>query len=306
MRKTDNKEKIKGRVFQHDLSIKTVKNQNSDNFGKNYIAGTLDVATDEEGLNVITIHYTYVTPSNNSYGVLEKIINGAPTWAKDGKENALKVDITTSLALNDFYSQRDSKFVSVKRNEGGFVSVINDLGEESLRAQFTFDMVITKVTRIEENPENQTPEYAKVQGAIFNFKKELLPIELVVKNPEGMNYFEDLGASSSNPVFTKVWGDISSTTIKIKTEVESAFGGPSVVVVTKDIKEWIITGTAKVPYEFGDESAITAEELTKAMQDRELKLAEIKKSSEEYQATKARSGNAIGNVVNTVAADFSF
>ena len=53
MRKNINKEKIEGRLFSHTLELKTVKDQNSANFGKEFIAGTVEIAVDEDGLNVI-------------------------------------------------------------------------------------------------------------------------------------------------------------------------------------------------------------------------------------------------------------
>ena len=98
-----------------------------------------------------------------------------------------------------------------------------------------------------------------------------------------MKYFEDLGASNSEPIYTKVWGNIVSETSTTTQEVESAFGEPAVRTFKNTNKEWIITGTAKVPYDFGDESVLTIAELTKASQDREVYLADIKKKAEEYK-----------------------
>ena len=46
MRKTINTEHIEGRIYQHDLAVKTVQNQQSSNFGKEFIAGNLDIAVD--------------------------------------------------------------------------------------------------------------------------------------------------------------------------------------------------------------------------------------------------------------------
>ena len=43
------------------------------------------------------------------------------------------------------------------------------------------------------------------------------------------------------------------------------------------------------PYEFDDESTITAEELQKAMQDRQVYLAEVKKRAEDFKASKTVS-----------------
>ena len=81
MKKMINTERIEGRVYQHNLTIKTVQNQTSANFGKEFISGQLEVAVDEEGLNIIPVHYTYVTETtsagnkNATYANLKKIID---------------------------------------------------------------------------------------------------------------------------------------------------------------------------------------------------------------------------------------
>ena len=296
MKYKQNSERIEGRIYQHDLAIKTVQNQSSQNFGKEFIAGTLEVAVDDAGLNVIPVHFTYVTEvtskgqTNRTFTVLKKIIDEGKTIVTDGMDEATKVRIDTALALNDFYTN-DHSLVSIKTNEGGFVTIINELSGENERNTFSADMVITGVTRVEADEEKNIKEdYVTVKGAIFNFRGDLLPLEFIVKNAGGMKYFEDLGASNSEPVYTKVWGRINCKTKTTIVEEESAFGEAAVKKYERKTKEWVITGTAKVPYEFGDEEILTGEELTKAMQAREVMLADIKKRSEEYKAQKA-AGN---------------
>ena len=296
MKYKQNSERIEGRIYQHDLAIKTVQNQSSQNFGKEFIAGTLEVAVDDAGLNVIPVHFTYVTEvtskgqTNRTFTVLKKIIDEGKTIITDGMDEATKVRIDTALALNDFYTNDDS-LVSIKTNEGGFVTIINELSGENERNTFSADMVITGVTRVEADEEKNIKEdYVTVKGAIFNFRGDLLPLEFIVKNAGGMKYFEDLGASNSEPVYTKVWGRINCETKTTIVEEESAFGEAAVKKYERKTKEWVITGTAKVPYEFGDEEILTGEELTKAMQAREVMLADIKKRSEEYKAQKT-AGN---------------
>jgi len=292
MRKPQNSERIIGRIYQHDLEVKKVQNQASENYGKDFIGGNLEIATDDEGLNVIKVHFTYVTETNKSgsknqtYANLKKIIDDNKTWVAVGKDNATMVRVDTALALNDFYNQQD-ELVSAKTNEGGFVTFINDLGEEKERNTFTVDMVITNVTHIDADEEKKVEEYVAVRGAIFNFRNDLLPVEFKVKNKDGMKYFEGLGATSSEPVYTKVWGKIISETVTTTREVESAFGEAAVTTYRNSNKEWVITGTAKVPYDFGDESILTAEELTKAGQNRQVYLADVKKRADEYKASRA-------------------
>ncbi len=318
MRKATNTERIEGRVYQHSLAVKTVQNQTSANYGKEFIAGDIEVAVDEAGLNVIPVHFTYVTPTtsaggeNRTFTVLKKVIEGGKTWITNGKDEALKVRIDTAIALNDFYTQ-DGNLVSTKKNEGGFVSIINgELAPENERNTFTVDMLITAVNRIEKNEEkNINEDFVTVRGAIFNFRNELLPLDFLVRNSDGMKYFEDLGVTGAEPLYTKVWGRINCGTILNEVKEDSAFGESAVRTYERKIREWVITGTAKVPYEFGDENVLTAAEVTKAQQDREVMLAETKKRSEEYRANKTTADNAFGTTAtaptpSTKAGTFSF
>jgi len=315
MRKPQNTERIEGYIYQHDLSVKQVQNQSSDNFGKDFINGNIEVATDETCLNVVKVHFTYVTPTtksgaeNRTYTVLKKIIDENKVVTSVGKENATKVRIDTALALNDFYNSND-ELVSAKTNEGGFVTIVNELTQdEKLRNTFSVDMVITNVSHVDADPEKRIDkDYVSVRGAVFNFRNDLLPVEFSVENADGMKYFEDLGASNSNPIYTKVWGRIVSEITTTTSEVESAFGEPAVRTYQNTTKKWVITGTAKVPYDFGDENILTAAELTKAMQDREVHLADVKKRAEEYRASRAANSStpAAAATTATKTADFKF
>lgn len=311
-----NNEIVEGRLYQHDLEIKTVQNKDSANFGKEFISGTIDVATDEEGLNVVPIHFTYVIEmtkngkKNVTYGVLKNIIEGAKCWVTDGKDAALKVRVSTALALNDFYIKEndEDKLVSAKRNEGGFVNIVKDLAEkEDQRNTFDCDMVITRVTEVEGNPEAGTEDFIRLGGAIFNYRADLLPVEFIVRRKDAIGYFTSLDISPSTPVFTEVKGNIISSTIKRDIEEQSAFGTVSVRTVTRNVKEWVVNWARPVEYDFGAEDTITAEELKAAMQNREVYLANIKKNRDEYMATKAANVNAtMPNSMNVPAGDFNF
>ena len=316
-KKIFNEEKIEGRVYQHKLQIKTVQDKESKNYGTEYITGTLDVATDEEGLNVVSTHYTYVTEmtkngkKNVTFGVLKSIIDGAKTWIIDGKDAAFKVRLTPALALNDFYTD-DDELVSVKINEGGFANAVSSLSEdENERATFHCDILITSVNRIEANEDNNIPEdYLTIKGAVFNFKNDILPIEFVCRREDGMSYFESLDASPSNPVFTEVRGQIVATTIEREIKEESAFGSAMVKKVPKNIKEWRIVWARPVEYAFGEEDTITVEDIQKALQDREVYLAGIKKRRDDWRATRNAAGpaekNVPDNAMNIPAGGFNF
>lgn len=287
-----NRETVEGRLYQHNLEMKTVQNKESKNFGKDFISGTIDIATDEDGLNVVPIHFTYVVEMTNggkknvTFGVLKSIIDGAKCWVTDGKDAALKVRVSTALALNDFYVKEgdEDRLVSAKRNEGGFVNIIKDLSPEPERNRFDCDMIITGVTPVEVEDGD---DYIRVRGAIFNFRADLLPVEFTAHDPGAITYFERLDASASNPVFTEVRGAIVNNAIKQNIEEESAFGTVSVRTITRNVKEWVIDWARPTEYDFGAEDTITADELRTAMQNREVYLAEIKKRRDEYAASRA-------------------
>ena len=295
MKAVVNKSHIEGYIYEHTLESK-VSGPNSKNPGTEFISGNLSVATDESILNIVTVHFSYVTPTtknggtNSTYTALSNIISGvAGNIMQHGKEKAAKVRIDSAIGLNEFYTERNGKteLVSAKRNEGGFVHLVDTLNEdEKARSTFECDMLITKATRIEPNEEKNIPEKVVIKGCIFDFRKALLPIEFVATNPNAMNYFEGLEPSPSEPVFTKVWGRQISETIKSSIVEESAFGEDYVKPVESTRKEFLITGASKVPYLWDDESSITAAELKEAMAARETYLASVKQRQDEYQASK--------------------
>ena len=314
MKKMINTERIEGRVYQHNLVEKTVQNQASQNYGKSFISGNLEIAVDDACLNVIPVHFTYVTETTSSgnknatYANLKRIIDEGKTVIANGADEALKVRVDTALALNDFYTQ-DDRLVSTKVNEGGFVSIINTLAPENERNTFSVDMLITSTTRTEADPDVANSEtFVTVKGAIFNFRNNLLPVDFMVKTNEGMDYFEGLDASPANPVFTKVWGRIYCGSSKQEVKEETAFGEEAVRTYERKIRQWVITGTSKVPYDFEDPSVLTKAEVEKAAQDREVMLADTKKRSEDYRAQKEATAApaATTSPVSVAAGTFNF
>ena len=265
MRKPLNRERVEGRIYSHKLALKTVTNEQSANFGKPYIGGSIDVATDNECLNIITVNFTYVTEftksgtRNATYTALMNIINGGKTVATDGKENATKVAISTAFACNDFISARGEE-VAAKRNEGGFVSIVDQLNaDENLRNTFDFDVLANEAKIIEADEERNIPaDYLELNGFVFNFRNEMQPVTLVCKTPEGMAFLESFEISHNNPIFLRLTGNIVSTTINVVSTTEAAFG-VSTVSRPRSVKEWVVTSGYN-PYEIGDEvNGITAD-----------------------------------------------
>lgn len=298
-KKMKNESHVEGYVYEHKLEMKK-SGPNSKNPGTEFISGILSVATDDELLNVVQTHFTYVTAvtakgkPNNTFNVLQSIISGKiGSVMEHGKENAGKVRIDTAIGLNEWYD-KDDKLVSIRRNEGGFVHQVQELCEPKSRATFNTDMVITNVRRIEADEERNAPEKVIVKGCVFDFRNALLPVEFSVYEPhapaKALDYFENLGASSSNPVFTRVQGIQVSQTIVRKIEEENAFGEAIVKESRSSQRDLVINWAQPEIYEWDSEDTLLASEFAEMISNREVHLAEIKRRQDEYQASR---GNAL-------------
>lgn len=301
MKKMINKVHIEGWVYDHKLTSK-VSGEKAKNPGVTFINGTIDIATDDNCLNIVTIHYSYVTPvtkqnkPNATYNALNAILTDNKTVVKVGKENAVKVRADTSIGLNEFYSDRNGKeeLVSAKRNEGGFIHIITDaLGEKDTdRNNWEADTVVTKVREVEADPERNLSAKVVISGYMFDFKNALLPVDVVAYKESAQNYFLGLEASESNPTFIKLKGQqVSQVIIRTVTE-ESAFGDePDVKEFKNTVREFVVTG-ALPPYEWDSEESITAQEMKEALANREITKAEIKQRQDEYNASRSTKAPA--------------
>lgn len=314
MKKTmKNATHIEGYLYEHSLE-KKVTGETSKNPGTEYIGGVIRIATNNAVDNIVDVHFTYVTPTfgssgkkNGNWDIMNKIIDGTYKTYMEVGEEATKLDIDSAIALNEFYSDRNSQdgemeLVSTKRNEGGFIHIKKpdeELKEkEADRAAFAADMVITKCKIVEADPDREIKEHAVLGGAIFNFRKELLPVEFVVYNPKAIAYFESLGVSSKSPTFTEVRGTQINSTIVKRKEEESAFGEVDVVETKSSRREFMVTWAKGTPYPWDDESSITAAEMKEAMENRNTYLAGIKKRQDEYQASKKAASQATSSAAD--------
>ncbi len=313
MMKMKNETHIEGYLYEHTLEIKE-SGPNSKNPGTKFISGEVKIATDDACLNIVPVHFTYVTANtaagkpNATFGTLENIVNGTfKAMMNSSKDEAAKLRIDSAIGLNEFFSDRSGKeeLVSAKRNEGGFVHVVTDgLVKENDRNTFKCDMLITNVRHIDADDEKNLPEKAIVKGAIFDFRKSLMPVEFSVLHPNAIAYFEGLEASNTNPILTEVRGrQVSETVVKQIVE-ESAFGDASVREVKNSRKDWVITWAKQETYEWDDESTLTATEVNEALRNREVALAAMKQRQDEYKASKGAGPAAKATVPANSAFNF--
>lgn len=278
-----NRVTIEGFVYSHNLEKKTVQNKNSRNFGKEFIGGKLNIATDAEGRNVVTVYYSYVTPekkdgsTNPNYTVLEKIVDHkVGNMIEDGVASAAKVTIDGVFECNDFVSKQTGEIVSSFRAassfNGGFIHLAETI---SPKASFHVDMLINKVIEKEADEEKDLAAKVEISGCIFDWKGEIIPAHFTVAGPRAMDYFVGLGASETSPVLTELEGIMENETYTMQTTKESAFGDDVVVETTRSRKQNVITWARPEPYEWDTEATILGSEVTAAVQNREIKLAQL-------------------------------
>lgn len=300
---------IEGLLYDHNLEMK-VTGENSKHPGTQYIRGDISIVTDSKLMNVVQVYYSYVTEttstgkSDSRWSALMDIISGKrKTVVANGADQASIIRIDSAVGFNEFYTDSrenpgTQELVSAKRNEGGFIHFDGTgengllLADEHKRATFKNDIVITSVVEREANEERNLPAKAIIKGWVFDFRKAIYPVEFSAIEPNAMNYFLGLEASPKNPVVTQVWGEqVSETTIR-KIVTESAFGPDDVREVSSTRKDFVITGASREPGVWDDESWITAAEFNKAMSDREVYLATIKKRADDYKASRAKASQA--------------
>lgn len=291
-----NKAHVEGYVYSHKLEKKVTGN-NAKTPGVEYIRGELNIATTEDLSNIVTINYTYETAvrnngnENTNFTVLNKIITGEYKNAMaDGVEAAQKVRIDSAIGINDFYN-KEGNLVTSQRLDGGFIHETDFLVDEDRRSTFECDIVLGKAIRKEGDEEKNLPEKVELRGYIFNFRNELLPVTFSVFNPVAMDYFEGLGLSDKSPAFTRIKGKMDCIQTKTTKIDEGAFGD-NVVEYTNTRKNYTVTWAEKDVKDWDTEETILASELLKLLQDREVKLAGIKKNQEEYKKGSAPAATA--------------
>lgn len=70
-----NETHIEGLLYEHSLELKTA-GERAKNPGTKFITGTINIATDDACLNIVPVHFTYVTATtskgntNATFGIL--------------------------------------------------------------------------------------------------------------------------------------------------------------------------------------------------------------------------------------------
>lgn len=290
MKKMINKSKIEGILYESTLEEK-VTGPNSASPGSNYISGKLAVQVTEDNVVTVEIFENEITKAGKKNQKYDKLIQliGANSIVSTGDQNAVCLKIDSALSLNDWFPQ--GELVSTLRNFNGF---INFLSEGEVKPSATFDVDILITSTMDDMIKGEDGEFEpsgalKLKGYIFDFANRVMPVELLVENEAGVNYFKDIEPNT----FTKVWGRQETQTETVTKTQESAFGDDKVLEFTNTRKKFLVTGTNKEPYMFGEPEVLTVEEVQEAVAARNVYLADKKAQGEKSTKTPAAPAQSV-------------
>lgn len=266
-----------------------VTGENSKNPGQDYIRGVMNIATDDEGLNVVAVNFQFVVPTyksgkeNPNYTFLKRVIEEGQAGTLKTYEQcgtaAEKVTVTGDLSLNEFVNQ-DGEFIATKQIRGSFVGPMT--ARDTMGATFSLDALISNAAMREVEDGD---DYMNINGYAFNFRNEVLPIQLTVHSEPGIKWFENKDISSKEPFFGTINGEIVSNIVTITNDDADVDGFGEVKPTTRSIRAWDVV-SARENMTFDDEDFLTLAELKQLLSDRADHEAQVKKDAEERAAAK--------------------
>lgn len=284
--KTYNAIEMKGRLFNYNLEVKDFDKGEA-------ITGTVTLEVDKNGTCVDLSVFARPTfnsgKRNGTYDILDDMIAGNYKTVADHGEDADWLSMTGSIDVSYYPAKNgggDEEF-GLSRGQRIRGAFINPNKKHEYKNRWTMDLMICQVTEVEADTEKNLPRMARVNGYfIDSYNERLMEVSFQARKPQAIDYLLGLNASYDAPYFVSTWGE--QQIVKRVVTKENAFGDAEVKEF--DNKSWVITGMATEPYEFGDKSAITAEE-----------FAKYKEALHEHKAEKAKDAEDDGDGDNGLA-----
>ena len=299
-KKMINKSHIEGYLYESTLEEK-VAGAEAKNPGSKYINGKLSIEVAEDNVIVIDIYESEITKKgtkNQKYDTYKNII-AANNVVANGRDLAAKIRMDSALSTKNWYHS-DGELITSLRNFNGFAHIITD-NKFTPAATFEVDILITTTSddmTKNENGDLEPNGALVINGFIFDFAEKIMPVRFLIESENGIKYFRDLEPNT----FTKVWGNmVTQSTTNTRVE-ESAFGEDKVAEYTQTRKKFVVTGTNKEPYAFGDEDVLSVKTVQEAIAARNTYLAELKTKTESRKKNEGTASIA----VDKTTANFKF
>lgn len=286
--KTKNKAEFIG--YLKEVNLEKKKNDDKENF----ISGTLTLKYGEKPNQQVDVKiYKKELTSGGSvakaYEKLMELMENSVTVDTATEEKTATVvriygngDFTPQVTLNEYFREDGSHAMSPQAEMGFGNMAINSVGEQSFKAEFDLDVILSKDPIMEKDKNEDETGRMIVDGYIINYKNEIKPMSFVVDDQDLIDGMIDL--SKGNMV--NIWGNVSTGKIVDIQEKKSGFGGKAKTEETITyVNELIITGGE--PIDSSDKRAEVVDSIKKMLAERETLLDELKNKKSE---TKPKSG----------------
>lgn len=266
---------VVGHLSEVDLKEGTTKK------GKDYIAGTIKVKTEEEINGIVTpieipfsVYANKVTnagASNPAYESLSNVRDKMTSAAACGDiENATRVRIasgTGSIRENMFVSPQTKQIVSSPRINASFINLANSNQNDMAR----FEAIIFILNIKDEIDKNgDATGRLVIQGAYPDYSGQIHVIPYIVGNEQAVQHIQTFWKAGDT---VKIYGKIAYT-FKTETIVEEVgFGEPIERKRTKSSHEFLITSGS--PNGFDEDEAFSAADIKAALAERKTRQEEM-------------------------------
>lgn len=186
------------------------------------------------------------------------------------------------LSENMFFAE--DRLVSFARIRGSFFDRV-PASESQPKAQFKVKMIVSNIEPEQRKIDGDLVETGRlvVTGNIVQYNGSIDEIKFIVQNKKYINAVEKNWNIGDTVAASGIIKMVSEEVAKTQNN-EDGFGEPTVNIVTRKTKEFIITNGSTGPSEGYDEDEINA-----ARRDRKKRIAELKEKTAEKAASRTKA-----------------
>lgn len=287
-----NKVTIEGILSEVDLKEGTTKNNpaNPQKSGREYIGGNIKVRVDQEvngkqEENEVTVRLFAMKNKNDgnpnpAYENIRKIKDTMTSIAACGNvEDATRVRITTGSITENAYYSMSGNLVSMPQINASFVQAIR---KDDCKPKADFDATIVVGSIKDEIRDDAETGRLIIKAVLVQYGGKVDAVDFIVASTSAVNHIRTYWSEGDT---VEVAGKVNFTSRTIKRTKEVGFGDPIVDERTVSVRELIITSGSEEG--FSDETAYNADEIKKALAERQTRIEASKKKEEVNTSTKS-------------------
>lgn len=279
--KTKNKAEFIG--YLKEVNLTKEKNDEKEN----YISGSItikygDKPNEQADVKIYKKELTQNGSVAKAYEKLLEIMEHGVTVDASNEEKPATIiriygsgDFTPQVTLNEYF--KDGAHNMSPQAEIGFGNIgINTVSEQSFKAEFDMDVILSKDPVMEKDKEGDETGRLIIEAYSVNYKNEIKPMSFVADDQD----LVDGMVSLSKGDMVNIWGNVSTGKIVEVKEKKSGFGGKAKTDESITyVNELIITGGE--PIDSSDKRTEVIGSIKQMLVERESFLEEMKNKKSE-------------------------